>query len=212
MPNNSLKELNKKSIWILIVFDIVLFMVILKDMSFSFLIDSFFTEKSIVSPLLASVLGPLIAGTLNGFIPSRIKDNIVFWKMNNVLPGHRAFSKRVYADPRIDAQKLESQLGGFPIKEREQNAKWYSLYKKHRGGSSIDNSHQSFLLYRDFTVITFLLSFIVCGLSFVLNLGMYKFFQILVICIFQYFAFMIIARNMGNRFVDNVLAEEFSDR
>jgi hypothetical protein len=156
MPNSSLKEANKKSIWILIVIDIVAFTLLINDLPLDFLMSSFFSDKSTAMPLIASVTGPLLAGILNALIPSRVKDKMVFWRRRSVLPGHRAFSEIIHNDPRINVEKLKKVLGGFPKNEKKQNTLWYSIYVKHRNILTVSNAHQSFLLYRDFTAITFL--------------------------------------------------------
>lgn len=201
----SLKSMNRKVIWSLIILDMVLLAVCLHGIPFE-LPSSL--SKSGIALLLASTLGPMVAGFLNEFISSPLKASLVFWRLREVLPGHRAFSKIVHTDPRIDAYALQQKLGGFPSDPVEQNQLWYSLYRKHDGDVRVQDSHQAFLLYRDCASLTCLIGVPVMFLLPFLDIAGWQRWVIIIIILFQYVACVLAARNTSKRFVQNVLVAE----
>lgn len=75
-----------------------------------------FKEQNAKSSAAAMFL-PILIVVLTGFISPENKARLVFWKYNNALPGHRAFSKLAPNDPRIDMQALMKKMGD-PISVR----------------------------------------------------------------------------------------------
>lgn len=112
---------------------------------------------SIAARALLVSAAPVVVLLLNPIVPARIKASLVFWRVADVLPGHRAFSALAAADPRIDLAKLKKNIGEFPSEPKEQNAKWYSLYKKVEGEPSIQHVHRQFLMLRDLAALSIVL-------------------------------------------------------
>ncbi len=81
----------------------------------------------------------------------------MFWRCKHPLPGSRAFSVHAPADHRIDLTKLKKNVGEFPVGERDQNAKWYGLYKQVDSDPSVVDSHKNYLLFRDIAAMSLLL-------------------------------------------------------
>lgn len=157
--------------------------------------------------LLNVVIFPFLIIILNGILPSNAKAVLVYFRLKHVLPGHRAFTKLVYKDPRIDTDRLFTLIGYKPVLPSDQNKTWYSIYKKFESVTFISESHRVFLLTRDLSALSFL--FIPIGLL-VLVINSISFDKILVfiiISIMQYFIIAIVASNYGKRFALNVLAE-----
>jgi len=153
-------------------------------------------------------LSPVVVLVLTGLISSENKARLVFWRIHDALPGHRAFSEWARKDPRIDVQALRKKLGDLPAKPKEQNAAWYSIYRKHATALRVQKSHQRFLLARDLCAISFL--FAVTGPWSLLlfrhgGLWVLAYFSLMVS---HYIVLSVVARNHGNRMVCNVLAEE----
>jgi len=153
-------------------------------------------------------LGSFLVVVANGILNSRIKEILVFWRLRDPLPGARAFTELVQCDPRIDVQELTRTLEKLPVAPHEQNATWYKIYKKHESEVSVQDAQRSYLLTRDmtgFTVLIFCMIFIV-GL--LLALPIKRLFICLLMPLLEYLVSAIAARNYGNRFVCDVLAEE----
>lgn len=156
---------------------------------------------------LFGVLTPILVFVLVSVISSDMKARLVFWRWRHALPGHRAFSVLLKRDARIDRDKLKSTLGEFPRGPRDQNALWYSIYKRHTASPVVAESHRQFLLARDLTVVAclFALGGTVglilggCGVLPTLSYG--------ILMLVQYAVLAVVAQNLGNRFVCNVLAE-----
>lgn len=203
----NLKARNTPILWVFFTFNIILFA--------SFLFANFKLE--LVSDLgsiltirtTGIVVAPLILFVVNGLLSPDLKAIIVFWKLKNVLPGCRAFSKLAQKDFRVDVNKLIISHGQLPTHAKTQNELWYKLYKLNKDDLVIQLSHGKFLLGRDLTSMSFLflvfvgLPFLIIG-KFPLNI---IYFLLLA---FDYLILIIVTRNHGNRFVTNVLALESS--
>lgn len=203
--DKSLKSMNRKMIWSLIILDMVLLTVCLHGIPFEL---PSFLSKSGIALLLASTVGPMVAGFLNEFISSPLKASLVFWRLREVLPGHRAFSKIVHTDPRIDVSALQQKLGAFPTDARGQNQLWYRLYRKHEDDIRVQDTHQSFLLYRDCASLTCLMGLVVIVLTFFLNVADWQRWILSLGIVLQYLSCVLAARNTGVRFVQSVLVAE----
>ena len=97
-------------------------------------------------------------------------------------------------------------MGELPVDPREQNAKWYSLYKQVDSDPSVINSHKNFLLFRDIAAMSFLL---VPTLPLAMYLAGVDTTAILISTAWflgQFLVAALAARTTGVRFVQNVLA------
>lgn len=202
----SIKDTYKKSLYVFISANILLFWIISLKRSFS--LDSLYlianelsTPKSIFV-----ILSPIIAVVLNGFLSNKIKEILVFWKLKNRLPGCRAFTNLAVEDHRIDVVALKRKIGKFPKDPTEQNRKWYKLYKGISDNNIVFESHRDFLFTRDLGAISFLFILIFIPIAYFYwedkNIrNIYTGYLFL-----QYIGTAIAAKNYGNRFVCNVLA------
>jgi hypothetical protein len=158
-----------------------------------------------------------IRGTLTAFLPiptlmlsylisAEKKAILVFWRLKYPLPGSRAFSQHAPADHRIDLSKLRKHVGEFPTNERDQNAKWFSLYKLVDSDPSVVDSHKNYLLFRDIAAMSLILVILVPVVMYFSGTDNSS----VVICgtwfLGQYLVAALAARNSGVRFVQNVLA------
>lgn len=145
-----------------------------------------------------------LALVLTWLVPANLKATLVYWRLRNALPGHRAFSAYMQRDGRIDVQHLTATLGAIPTEPADQNRIWYRLLKAHEGAPEIAETHQRFLFFRDVASFSALLSFAIPALSFLLwdvsAMGVGALFAM------QYLLFMLAGRNAGIRLVQNVLA------
>jgi len=151
---------------------------------------------------------PIITIVTNGILTSNIKSSLVFWKIKSPLPGCRIFSNLALHDPRIDFNKIIKKYGNIPHEPSAQNKLWYEIYKRHQEKTIIRESHKNYLLTRDLSGLAFIFLFIVILSLFFIELNLrikliYSLFLLL-----QYLIISISARNYGNRFACNVLAED----
>ena len=100
------------------------------------------------------------SGVLSNFLPNDLKHSLVYWRIRNVLSGHRCrrICKR---DPRLlpdDLERRWPKLFLSEMKEDEQNAYWYrEIYRPVRNAPEVLQAHRSFLLFRDAATGLFLL-------------------------------------------------------
>lgn len=153
----------------------------------------------------AAVL-PIVVLLLIGLLSHEAKARLVYWKITDPLPGSAAFTKYAPADARIDMKALAKNVGLLPVESREQNAKWYKLYRQVNGDAAVVHTHQLYLMYRDMAAMSLFLIPLLptalwyAGASFVSS-GIVGGALVL-----QYIASAIGARHSGTRLVCNVLA------
>jgi len=161
-----------------------------------------------VAPQLTSaILLPPIVLWLCSLIGPDLKHRLVFWRWNEVLPGHRAFSIHATEDPRFDAADLRKKIGPFPEAARDQNARWYKLYKEVQDAAPVVDAHRSFLLFRDLAAMSSILVIAVTLIFTLVGLDWHKAATAAVILAIQFLLAVVASRVSANRFVRNVLAE-----
>lgn len=207
----SLKAENGKAIWLLVSADIVVIVLVMTGFAFTQTSLSELAQSAFVLGLLFAATGPLVAVFLNDLLPSNAKASIVFWRIKDALPGHRAFSEHAKADPRIDIAALNKKVRKFPQNPRDQNTCWYKLFQKHQSNVIVSDSHKRFLLFRDSSSLT-LLILVIAWIASALS-GIPVGLQAVVVggLAVQFLWLAISARNTGIRLVQNVLALESSD-
>jgi len=170
-------------------------------------IDHFWERVSAKDSLLA-VCFLLATIVLNGVLGDLGKARLVFWRWTNPLPGCRAFSVAMVTDPRIDPARLRVRLGHVPTEPKEQNAAWYRLYKARADSQTIREAHRVYLLTRDMAALAglFTLGFSIGAFATVTGWKPATLYCGALLA--QYLIVATAARNYGNRFVANVLAEE----
>jgi hypothetical protein len=102
---------------------------------------------------------------------------------------------------------LKSVLEKLPKKPDEQNALWYSIYKRHESKITVEKAQCAFLLARDLTAIAALFGIIGTGVLFVISHNRTTSLFYFSVMLAQYLALALVARNHGERFVCNVLVE-----
>lgn len=209
--SGSLKEGNKKALWFLVCLDIFVLVIISKiDVNLN---NGY--HKILSSDVLfrvASVaIGPFAIIFLNSLVSARYKSAIVFWRSENALPGHRAFSEYAKNDPRFDVEILRKKFGDFPENPKDQNVHWYKLFKKHELNPIVYYANASYLLFRDGAVLTLILTIVVL---IYLVMNSFEFgivMKSLGLLLVQFLGLVLSARNMGDGLVRNVLALEATD-
>lgn len=206
MKEKSLKEQNKPNLILFIAWNVIVLLVVLS--SPIYLNDGEEIARKILSEdSLFMIFSPLLLIVLNGILSSRLKVFMVFWRWKNGLPGHRAFSKYMHSDPRINKDGLKNRHGIFPADPASQNSLWYSFLNKHKENIIVRDSHKAYLLTRDMTAIS---SVFILGIVVILFSDAYNQLKWLscVYFVAQYLVIMTVARNYGKRFTCNVLAIE----
>ena len=142
----SLKAENGKAIWLLVSADIVVIVLLLTGFAFTRVSLSEVAQSAFVRGVFFAATGPLAAVFLNDLLPSNAKASIVFWRIKDALPGHRAFSEHAETDPRINIALLKKKVGEFPQNPRDQNSCWYRLFQKYQSNVVVNDAHKRFLL------------------------------------------------------------------
>ncbi|WP_426480180.1 hypothetical protein [Chryseobacterium sp. R2ACT005] len=197
----NLKTKNTTLLWVFLAANIIILFIIF----FPHYLKQF--DIILLIRTIGASIAPILLFLLNGLLTSHQKAILVFWKLNDPLPGSIAFSKLCIKDSRIDIKSLKSKYGQFPRKNSEQNKLWYKLYKKNSANLIVTESHRAFLLARDLTSLSFLFIVFTGMLVLIFMHDDSKFYYVGFLFI-QYLANVINAQNRGKRFVSNVLAVE----
>jgi ABC-type transport system involved in multi-copper enzyme maturation permease subunit len=154
------------------------------------------------------LISGIVVTLLNGLMDSTFKAVLVFWRTPHPLPGCRAFSQFMTADPRIDSAVLEERYGCLPDEPVAQNQLWYKIYRKHRDNPVIADVHKKFLLTRDLTSISLLFFPVLSIAGFFLLENHQVSLIYTAILMLVWIISCQAAKTYGARFVCNVLAEE----
>ncbi len=189
-----------------LVATLVLDVLVLLVIAFHTAIDDLTPTKAAVVRASLTALLPIPVLVLSSLISSDHKAILVFWRIKYPLPGARAFSVHAPADHRIDLTKLKKNVGEFPTAERDQNSKWYGLYKQVDSDASVVDSHKNYLLFRDIAAMSLLLVPTLPLVLYVSGIDSTRMFISAAWFLGQYLITAFAARTTGIRFVQNVLA------
>lgn len=170
------------------------------------LVTSITTTRLGLYRLVGAVVLPIFVLLLVNVLSSNAKAALVYWKPIGVLPGAEAFTKYGPADARVDMAQLKRNVGVLPTDPKEQNSKWYKLYKMVENHIEVSGAQKEFLMYRDMAVLSlFLLVLVPAGL-YLLGVGAPRVWGAAAWFAFVYLAAARSAKHVGERFVSNVLA------
>jgi hypothetical protein len=207
--NKSLKRQNAPAVAGVLLADT---MILAVASAWPFDLQSLGWREQVAGRAVIAAVVPVAVLLLASLLPSTIKAVLVFWRLRDVLPGHRAFTKATLSDPRIDVSRLQKHVGQFPTTPKEQNATWYRLFKKVEQDPSIQHAHGQYLLLRDIASISALL--VLCAIA--MNLFLVVRSQVgaaaVVLFTSQYLLAAISARFQGGGLVKSVLAMHAAKR
>lgn len=169
------------------------------------------TQLGLYRALGAAVL-PIVVLLLMNVLSSNFKAMLVYWKPYDWLPGCEAFSKYGPADHRVDMVQLKKNVGAWAEEPKEQNSKWYKLYKQVETVPEVAYAQKDFLMYRDMAVLSLPLIVLAPLGLYVAEASTKALWIAAGLFLVQYLLTAISARNAGERFVCNVLAVHSAKR
>lgn len=202
MTEKSLKAQYQKWLWSLVVADFifVLFLVFPGVPSADNL-----TTAALRRFLTATVVPVAVLLVVN-VLPHKVKCMLVYWKPYGWLPGCEVFTKYGPHDPRVDMVRLAANVGPLPSSPKDQNARWYQLYKAKANEVEVAEAHKLFLMYRDMATITVFLIPLVPLALYYAHAPVASQWIAAVALLGQYVVTSLSARHSGIRFVTNVIA------
>lgn len=162
--------------------------------------------KMIVQHVSAAGVAGLLILVFQDFAPPTVKSSLVFWRIRDILPGHRVFTQLAQNDPRIDGTELAAVLPLERMTGGQQNALWYRWFKEVQTDPTIMDAHRRYLALRDCTVLLALLTVLSPVLGIVEVQTWPGAFKLAGVCGLAYLVVMIAARNAACRLVCNVVA------
>lgn len=201
-PERSLKSLNMKWLVSLVAFDLIVVVL--------FVVPELISKASMtqlgIARGLSTIVLPVVVLLIVNVLSANVKAMLVYWKPLGVLPGAEAFTTYGPADPRIDMFALKKNVGGLPTEPKEQNSKWYKLYKVVENQTEVSSAQKDFLMYRDMAVMSLPLIVLVPLSLYFVGVGTNALWLCAGLFLVQYVLTAISARHAGIRFVCNVLA------
>lgn len=164
-------------------------------------------EATRITAALTTFIAPPAILLISAVIPQSVKHVLVFWRIRDVLPSHRAFSSLAQNDPRVDLQKLKDRVGELPHRPEEQQNLWFTIYQRHKTDAAVVDSHRMFLIFRDVAALSLALALAIPLLLWVYGLS-FAIWTVFAVFGTQYLLAMLAARQSGRRFVCTVLSLE----
>lgn len=169
--------------------------------------DELFSKLRDPKGFISLTAAILIIG-LEGIFKNGIKEFLVFWRLKDRLPGHRAFTQIGPRDPRIDMARVERLLPHeIPSDPKTQSREWFRLYRLFQDELQVFHSHKAFLLTRDLASLTALFIPLMIFGHFILGSRPVMLVYHLLVLITLFIVMSLSAKNYGERFVANVLVE-----
>lgn len=111
-------------------------------------------EKLLAIGVLATALA-----VIQDLVPKALKEALVFWRISNRLPGHRAFAKDRKFSSIIDREEVVDISLRQALQERTQDRLFYRLYDKYRDKSHVKHYSFRYLQWRELSSMS-----LVCGI------------------------------------------------
>jgi hypothetical protein len=152
-----------------------------------------------------SILGLVIMNLL----PSKWKEIIIFWRLNERLPSYYWQTKFARDDSKINTMLLNKKYGRKLSTQRQHDI-WYKAYQNCKSDEAILESQKDYLFARDLCITTVLIipTILTIFLIIKLYIEVNVLFLVanLLILISLYLILLIVTKNSANRFVCNVLS------
>lgn len=199
----TLKTQNLPLIATYVTFNIAIFLTFLNTGNINTQgIQDYYEKLSLKDGVFFGILILLII-VLSGVVSNKVKERVVFWRLEDRLPGCRAFSQYAKEDSRIDLKVLKAKFGKIPTSPSEQNKHWYKIFKT-LNDKSIDSTHKDSLLCRELSVMT--LEMFLLTIPIFLLYGAVIGFSYFVFIVVEYLMVRYCAKNSAERLVVNTLA------
>ncbi len=145
--------------------------------------------------------------------PKSWKEFLIFGRIKDRLPGHRAFdADRKFSDV-IDRREVINIAERETMKPREQHRKFYRLYNQYRDSGAVSNSSYRYLQWRELSFTALVSAFAVL-LIFVYNHGFLTFvsWELFAYGLATYALSVIAARRAASDLIDYVLLTEMLEK
>ncbi|MCB1895039.1 MAG: hypothetical protein KDF95_07235 [Rhodocyclaceae bacterium] len=163
------------------------------------------TQLGVYRALVAAII-PVVVLLLMNVLSSNLKAMLVYWKPYGWLPGCEAFTKYGPTDRRVDMAQLKKNVGAWSEDHKDQNTKWFKLYKQVENQVEVAGAQRDFLMYRDMAAFSLPLIVSAPLCLYYAGLTPQAVWGAAGLLFAQYLLTAISAANAGKRFVCNVLA------
>lgn len=127
----------------------------------AYLINQDWPSLSLIEKNSAGLAVMAIAAMLaQDLVPKPIKEWIVFWRIKERLPGHRAFTSRFMKNPEIDKDHIDNFEELSIASAETQQRHFLRLYKKVSEKKSITHYSQRYIAWRDLSSLLLILIFV----------------------------------------------------
>jgi hypothetical protein len=160
--------------------------------------------------ILPAGAGLALICVINGLLSAEAKSRLVFWKWQDPLPGHEAYTVHAKNDPRfsqadvVEKLRLDQETMDDP---KKQNAHWYkNVYTPTRDAPSVEQASRNWLFTRDYAAMSFMMIFLLGAAGYLIITPVIKWLIYVAGLIVQYLLVLWAARNYGVETVTNAIA------
>lgn len=155
---------------------------------------------------VGSAVIPIFVLLIVNVLPYNVKAMLVYWRPLGWLPGSEAFTRYGPADARVNMVALKKNVGAWSDDPKEQNAKWFKLYKQVEGATEVAAAQKDYLMYRDMAALSLPSIFLAPLGLYAAGAGASALLRAAGLFVVQYVLTALSARHAGQRFVSTVLA------
>lgn len=145
--------------------------------------------------------------------PKSLKEILVFQRLSNRLPGHRAFSRDRSWGSAIDWEEVIDVRQRSDLDARGQSRKFYRIYDKYRDVGSVSNSSYRYLQWRELAFLSLVASFLVfVRYGYEFGFSSFLTLELVAYGIVSTALSILAARRASNDLVEYVLLAEYLDQ
>jgi hypothetical protein len=127
----------------------------------AYLLNDGWPKISVLEESSASfALVGLAAMLVQDFVPKPAKECIVFWRITNRMPGHRAFTEKFLRNQKIDAEKIPNIENLSASSAHVQQREFYKLYRSVSDDRSVAHYSQRYIAWRDLSALLIILGIV----------------------------------------------------
>jgi hypothetical protein len=160
--------------------------------------------------ILPAGAGLALICVINGLLSGEAKSRLVFWKWQNPLPGHEAYTVHAKNDPRfsqadvVEKLRLDRETMNDP---KKQNAHWYrNVFTPTQDAPSVEQANRNWLFTRDYAAMSLMMLFVLGTAGYFIITPVIKWLIYVAGLIAQYLLVLWVARNYGVETVTNAIA------
>lgn len=208
--NKELKPQNVPRLALFFGLNVAVLLILADGQTANFTIEQFVTTVGTMQNGVIVLVTSLAVIVLDGLVPERVKEFLVFLRLKHPLPGSRAFTEIAPKYPEyISLATLKRRIRPWPTEKQaaRQNKLWLDLSVKYGGDPAVSQAHRSYLLTKEMTSLSMIFVPVFAITLYLLKATTTYVVGVYAVALFMQLALVALAsRNYGTRLVIIVLS------